>query len=373
MVKEGIFIKGVSDINMNEVAGVIFSNLHDRSIPELTSKRTMGAIPFGGSYRMVDFPLSAMANAGIRNVSVIAHHNYESLVDHIGSGGDFGFPMGNGGVKIISPYMTAYAKGGDELYCSRLESLKSIRNNLERMKEKYVVLCDCDCVFNVDLSEMISYHVSVGADATVCTNKKQITDGEGRITEIDQSPSAEFDLSVNMWVFDREYLVGLVKNAAARGYSSLAGDIICKRISTDRFFEYSFNTEVIRIKSLTDYFRANMRLLTDSEACSVLSGVKSRNMPCVPALFGKNATVTSSIISDGCRIDGTVENCIVFRGAKVESGASVKNSILFPNVKISKGARLDFVIADKNTDVRENNVLAGCRMLPYFIGMDKII
>ena len=88
---------------MNNVAGIIFSNLHDRSIPELTAKRTMGAIPFGGGYRMVDFPLSAMANAGIRNISVIAHHNYESLVEHIGNGADYyakecvAFPYVEGG------------------------------------------------------------------------------------------------------------------------------------------------------------------------------------------------------------------------------------------------------------------------------------
>ncbi|MBQ7293724.1 MAG: glucose-1-phosphate adenylyltransferase subunit GlgD, partial [Clostridia bacterium] len=113
---------------MNSVAGIIFTNLHDRSIPELTKKRTMGAIPFGGIYRMVDFPLSAMANVGIRNISVIAHHNYESLVEHIGSGADWGIPTDMGGVKIISPYMTAYAKSNNEMYNSRLETLKSICN-----------------------------------------------------------------------------------------------------------------------------------------------------------------------------------------------------------------------------------------------------
>lgn len=359
---------------MNNVAGIIFSNLHDRSIPELTAKRTMGAIPFGGGYRMVDFPLSAMANAGIRNISVIAHHNYESLVEHIGNGADWGIPTDRGGVKIISPYITAYAKINDELYTSRLESLKSICNNLERMKEKYVVVCDCDCVFNADITEMLDFHVRSNADITVNTNKKLNTDKDGRIIDIDQSPSAMFDMNVNMWTFKRDYLVGTVKNAVSRGYTDLVGEIIAKRAPHDRFFEYKFSSDFLRIKSLADYFRISMKMLFDGELGAALSqGVRSRNMGYRPAKIGSGASISSSLISEGCFIDGTVENSIVFRGVSVERGAVVKNSILFPNVKISKDARLDFVIADKNTDIREGNILAGCKILPYFIGKDKII
>lgn len=374
MIKETNFIKGVSDINMNNVAGIIFTNLHDRSIPELTEKRTMGAIPFGGGYRMVDFPLSAMSNAGIRNISVIAHHNYESLVEHIGSGADWGIPTDRGGVKIISPYMTAYAKSGDELYTSRLESLKSICNNLEKMKEKYVVMCDCDCVFNADITEMLDFHVYSDADVTVTANQKLAADESGRITDIDQSPSAAFDLNVNMWVFNRDYLVGLIKNAISRGYSNFASDIIGKKMLSDRFFEYSFASEFMRIKSLADYFRVSMKMLFDGELRElVTNGVKSRNAGYIPAKIGSSAVISSSIISEGCNIEGTVENSIVFRGVTVEKGAVVKNSILFPKVKISDGARLDFVVADRNTDVRQGNILAGCKILPYFIGADKII
>ena len=359
---------------MNNVAGIIFSNLHDRSIPELTAKRTMGAIPFGGGYRMVDFPLSAMSNAGIRNVSVIAHHNYESLVEHIGSGADFGIPMCNGGVKIISPYMTAYAKNQNELYTSRLESLKSICNNVERMKEKYVVMCDCDCVFNADITQMLEFHVRNNAHVTVNTAQKLSCDENGRINEIDQSPSAAFDLNVNMWVFNRDYLVGIIKNSISRGYCDFAGEIIGQRVKTDRFYAYNFEQEFFRIKSLADYFRVSMKLLADNQMRdSLFDGIKSHNGLYIPTRIGENAKIISSAVSEGCRIDGCVENSIVFGGVVIEKGASVKNSILFPDVKISENAHLDFVIADKNTDIREGNILLGCKILPYFVGKDKII
>ena len=93
----------------------------------------------------------------------------------------------------------------------------------------------------------------------------------------------------------------------------------------------------------------------------------------VPTEIGAEASVSSSMICDGCEINGTLENCIVFRDVKVEKGATVKNSILFPGVRIAENAKLDFVIADKNTNIREENALAGCKMLPYFIGPRKII
>ena len=177
-----------------------------------------------------------------------------------------------------------------------------------------------------------------------------------------------------MWIFNRDYLVGLIKNAVSRGYTDLVGEIITKRINTDRFFEYRFETEFLRLKSLADYFRVSMRLLSDSSLGELMKGgIKSRKSDSAPVKIGEGASVTSSLVSEGCNIFGTVENSIVFSGVTVERGAVVKNSILFPNVSISSGARLDFVIADRNTDVREGNILAGCKMLPYFIGIDKII
>ena len=323
---------------------------------------------------MVDFPLSVMSNAGIRNISVIAHHNFESLVEHIGSGAEWGVPIDRGGVKIISPYMTAYAKKGDEQYTSRLETLKSICNNIERMNEKYIVMCDCDCIFNTDLVKMLDAHVKNSADITVCTEMPLKTDGQGRITEIDQSPAAAFDLNVTLWIVNRDYLVGAVKNAVSRGYTDMTRDIMGKNVNKDRYFAYSAENDTLRVKSLSDYYRVNMKLLGDKELREkLLEGIRSRRNAYLPTKIGTDAVISSSMLSEGSEINGTVENCIVFRGVKVEKGAVVKNSILFPDVVVAENARLDFVIAEKNTSVREGNSLAGCKMLPYFIGPRKII
>lgn len=359
---------------MNEVAGIIFSNIHDRSIPELTSVRTMGAIPIGCGYRMIDFPLSSMANSGIKNISVIAHHNYESLVEHIGNGAEWGIPIDKGGIKIISPFMTAYAKSDGEKYTTRLDCLKNICNNLERIKEKYIVMSDCDCVYYVDLNEMIDYHVKRSADLTICSSAELKTDGNGRIIELDLSPSAAVDLNVNLWVFSRDFLIGIVKRAISRGHSDLVRDILGASLGNYKVYEYKYDTEILRIKSITEYFRLSMRFLKDPQlAESLCSNVRTKRKGTSPIKIGEKATVKASMIGEGAVIEGTVEDSIVFGNVRVDEGAVVRNSILFPNVRINTGARLDFVIADKNTSIGEGSVLAGCRILPYFVRIGKTV
>ena len=130
---------------MAAVAGIIFSNLHDRNIPELTNKRTMASVPFACRYRLIDFALSNMVNADITNISVITHYNYHSLMDHRGSGKDWDLARRSGGIKILPPFITAYANQSNTLYNSRLEALLSVGHSL-RFIEKYVVLSDCDAI-----------------------------------------------------------------------------------------------------------------------------------------------------------------------------------------------------------------------------------
>ena len=123
-------------------AGIIFSNLHDANIPELTRMRTMASIPFLCRYRLIDFALSNMVNSDITDISVITHYNYHSLMDHIGSGKDWDLARRSGGVKILPPYITAYANNAEALYNTRLEALKNIIFSISRIPEDYVVMSD---------------------------------------------------------------------------------------------------------------------------------------------------------------------------------------------------------------------------------------
>ena len=133
-----------------KAVGIIFSNIHDNNVPELARIRTLGSIPFGGRYRLIDFPLSNMVNSGIDTVGIITKRNYQSLMDHVGSGKDWDLARKDGGVIILPPYGDIESSN---LYASRLEALKGITNFLFRADEEYVVMTDCDTVCRINFSE----------------------------------------------------------------------------------------------------------------------------------------------------------------------------------------------------------------------------
>ena len=126
--------------------GLIFANMHDEAFRDGTAIRSMGSLPFGGRYRLIDFPLSAMVNAGITNVGVLTHYNYKSLMDHLGTGKDWDLARRNGGIKILPPFITAFANRDNSLFASRLEALISARQFISECTEEQVLLCDCDLI-----------------------------------------------------------------------------------------------------------------------------------------------------------------------------------------------------------------------------------
>ena len=150
------------------VAGLIFSNIHNSAIPELTSVRTMASVPYGCRYRLVDFPLSNMVNSGITKVGIVAHDNYQSLLDHIGTGKDWDLARRSGGIKILPPFITAYDSNvANKLYSTRLEAMIGINNFINRCTEDYVVLSDCNVVCNIDYANFVDEHIKSGADISI--------------------------------------------------------------------------------------------------------------------------------------------------------------------------------------------------------------
>ncbi len=179
-------------------AGLIFSNIHDDTLREMTARRTMASVPFGGRYRLIDFPLSCMVNAGIVKVGVIAHNNYQSLLGHLGSGKDWDLARRSGGIKILPPLITAYDNAvAGRVYSTRLEALMGVSAFIERCTEDFVVLSDSNAIFQMDLRRVIDAHERSRADITFVTKKmprercvagkdvKVMTkDSEGRLTDL---------------------------------------------------------------------------------------------------------------------------------------------------------------------------------------------
>lgn len=373
------------------VAGVIFSNIHDDNIPELTKMRTMASIPFGCRYRLIDFALSNMVNSEIYNIGVITHYNYQSLMDHIGTGKDWDLARRTGGIRILPPFISAYT-GEQNLYVTRLEALKGIVNYLQYLKDDYIVLCDCDIICNIDLSKIIDHHIKTKSNLTIAVKQTYVvgdmaadtqiieSDDEGRITDILSTPLYENgykDINMNVCVFTRTYLLKILSDAVVHNYSDLTFDILKKNIYKERYHIYRYEGYFTKISSILDYYDHSMDLL-DFNIRNELFNVKNRpiytkvrNSP--PTRYVEGSSVKNSLIADGCIIEGTVENSILFRGVKVNKNAVIKNSILMQDTLCGDRVELNCVITDKNVVIRDGRVLSGHESLPFVIGKNSIV
>ena len=156
--------------------GIIFANIYDSSLGELTNKRTMASLPYGGRYRQIDFSLSNMTNSGIRHIGVITKYNYQSLMNHIGSGQEWDLELEEGGLEFLSPYATDH----NASYRGKLEALNSAMSFLKYAKEEYVILVDSGVLCAIDFNELLEHHIASGADVTVCV-KTGIANGEKQL------------------------------------------------------------------------------------------------------------------------------------------------------------------------------------------------
>ncbi|MBQ8145301.1 MAG: glucose-1-phosphate adenylyltransferase subunit GlgD [Clostridia bacterium] len=374
-------------------AGIIFSNIHDNNIPELTRNRTMASVPFGCRYRLIDFTLSNMVNSNINNISVITHYNYQSLMDHIGSGKDWDLARRSGGIKILPPFITAYANSSNSLYSTRLEALKSVFSSISKIPDDYVVLSDCDVICNVDLKDMIRNHIENGADITIAVKKVNLTkekakinvlidsDENGRVTDVKAGLTnfeGEADINLNIMVMHRRYLQEIVLDAIAHNYTSLTKDILLKNINRNVYRTYRYDGYFACISSSQDYYASSMELINDSDVRKQLFGVKNRPIytkvrNSAPTYYSPDAKVKNSLIADGCQIFGEVENSIIFRGTKIGKGTVVKNCILFQDTFTGENVKLNCVIADKNVVIRDNKNLSGDETLPFYLSKGKMI
>lgn len=374
-------------------AGIIFSNIHDNNIPELTRNRTMASVPFGCRYRLIDFTLSNMVNSNINNISVITHYNYQSLMDHIGSGKDWDLARRSGGIKILPPFIRATSGGMNQLYTTRLEALKNVDYAISKLTDDYVVLSDCDVICNIDLNDMIKYHKANNADITMAVKRVKLTkdlakinvlvdsDSEGKITDVQAYPTnfeGEADINLNIMVMTRKYLQEIVEDSIAHNYTSLTKDIILRGLSRKSYRTYRYDGYFACITSSQDYYASSMELIKDKDVRNQLFGVKDRPVytkvrNSAPTYYSPDAKVTNSLIADGCEIFGEVENSILFRGTKIGKGTKVKNSILFQDTFTGENVVLNCVIADKNVVIRDNKVLSGDETLPFYLAKGKMI
>lgn len=369
----------------NQAVGVIFSNIHDENIPELSRHRTMASIPYGGRYRLIDFALSNMVNSGITTVGIVTKNNYQSLIDHLGSGKEWDLARKDGGIILLPPY----SDETDVPYTTRLEALKGLTGFLNHRNEEYVVISDCDGIARIDFEDVVRYHEEKQADITMVYHEAKDVessyyislspDETGRIKGLQINPNlkgkGKFNLYVNIMVVSREFLINIIQDAVTRGLSSFGRDILAKNVNTLKIYGYEFKGYYAGVSSLQKYYEHSMELL-QKDIRDELFGARdiyTKVRDSAPSKYIEGAVVKDSLISDGCIIEGTVENCILFRGVNIGKGSVVRNSIIMQDTVIGSNVQLDCVITDKNVVIRDRRHLAGCEALPYFIAKGRML
>ena len=368
----------------NNILGIIYSNKYDECLSEITALRTMGSVPFGGRYRLIDFVLSNMVNSGIEKVGVITKSNYQSLMDHLGTGKPWDLSRKTEGMFILPPF--SYGGSGD--YTGRLEMLRGISGFISRSTEDYILFSDCNNVMNLDVDALMDFHAENNADISiVCKTGKMPAlentmvlelDGASRVTRIaiDPEVSGEVTYSLNVILMKRSLLQRLLNEAISMRHESFERDLLQGSTAKLRVFGYKLDGFARTIDSLVSYFNVSMALL-DPKNCSELFNpdrpVYTKVRDDMPAIYGLGSSAKNSLVANGCIIDGEVENSVLFRGVRVEKGAVVKNSILMQGSFVASGSTLNYVITDKSVAITPNKTLSGAENYPVFVGKEIVI
>ncbi len=365
--------------------GLIFSSINERNIPELTAVRSIASVPFGGRYRLIDFLLSDMVGASVSTVGIITKYNFQSLMDHVGSGKNWDLARKSGGIVFLPPY------GGDSrsLYTSRFEAIKSVLMFLKNCSEDIVIMSDCDFASSFDMNKAIDFFIEKKSDVTLICRDKVPDDNELKhrravVADADMNVTgivpADRSVGVNklytgMLIVRRDFLIRLIERCSAAGMTSFSGDVLPYAMREYRVSAYMLDGFFASIESLPAYFRYSMDLLDKPVRDSLFRTVEvyTKVRDSVPCQMGAAAEVKRSIIADGCVIEGKVENSILFRGVKIGKGAVVKNSILFQNTEVGERCNLDHCLSDKKVLIRSGRTLSGCADLPYFIPKETVL
>ena len=372
-------------VNSNANAiGIIFPNSYDNLVPELAGDRLMASIPFAGRYRIIVFLLSSLANCGISNIAIVVRENYHSLMDHLGSGRAWDLLRKNGGLSIFPPY----AEKNMKVYSGRVEALESILPYLKSKKEKYVIMMDANIAVDFDFNAMLAEHIESGADVTVAYTEQEIPaeliragvhgdmyytlkldDGRVRRIFMNSEMCGKQNLSMNIYIMDREALIDKIHAAFVRGYSYFERDILAPRLEKYNIRGYKYDGYYARICGLKSYFDENMKLLDDENLDALFTGgqIYTKIRDDNPTRYINGCKTKNNLVADGCVIEGDVENCVLFRGVKIAKGAKIRNSVLMQDTVVNAGARLDYVVTDKNVTIEVGQELKGTDTQPFYV------
>ena len=369
---------------MNGLHGIIFSYEKRNDLRELGEIRSAASIPFGGRYRAVDFALSNLVNAGVTDVGIVLNGRYQSMLDHLGTGKVWDLSRKRGGLRILPPFN--YQKDwGVMPFRGKIEALAGVRTYLDEIRQDYVALMDGDLVVNLPMTDIFESHIKSGADVTVvCGNDSFATeDGtyfemnrDGRITEVLyhlHTPRGYRGLEV--YILSKKLLCEIVDECSARDQFSWRKELQTRKDSL-YLHGYVWGGFAAQIRSVQEYYDRSMQLLDPAIRAELFTPerpIRAKGADKPSTYVGANGRCVNSLVADGCRIEGTVENSVLFPGVVVEEGAVVRNCVLFKEDVVRKNAQLSYIIADKDVEVLADRTLMGHATYPIVLAKGSIV
>ncbi len=352
-----------------DVVAMLLAGGQGSRLYALTHDMAKPAVPFGGKYRLIDFPLSNCINSGIDTVGVLTQYQPLVLNDYIGNGQPWDLDKMNGGVHVLPPYQTS---SGASWYEGTANAIYQNMCFIERYDPEYVVVLGGDHIYKMDYSKMIDFHKANNADLTIAVLDVPLSEASRlgimtcddtlRVIDFTEKPKepkstlASMGIYVFTWSKLRKYLIE--NENADTGSKDFGKDIIPAMLAAgERLFAYTFEGYWKDVGTLDSLWDANMDLLAESEQLDLYDKewrIYSRHENLPPQYIGPAAKIQRSMISEGSVIDGESENSVIFGGVTIEEGAEVHYSIVMPGTVIKKGAVVKYAIVGENCVIEEN-------------------
>lgn len=360
------------------VLGIIFANVHEGALDSLTAMRTIGSVPFCSRYRLIDFPLSNLVESGISKIGVITNANFQSLMDHVGTGKPWDLSRKNDGLFILPPFNV----GSATMWGNRIDAIYGNKGFLEQSNQEYVMISDTNHIMSLDCRDVYDKHVESGADITIVGVKSPMpekissilcfdkVDENGRILEMSLDSKTEGDVfhSVNVVIMKKYLLENLVTTAHSKNEISFQRNIIMANANKLNICAYDATDSFVgTISSVQSYYDVSMKLLEKENRNKIFKKdipIYTKERDDMPSIYGPESKLNNSLVADGCIIEGVVENSIIFKGVKIGKNAVVKNAILMQDTIVGENAKVNCVIADKNVNIKANVELSGASTFP---------
>lgn len=354
--------------NKKKCIAMILAGGQGSRLYSLTQKLAKPAVPFGGKYRIIDFPLSNCVNSGIDTVGVLTQYQPLVLNEYIGNGQPWDLDRSHGGVFVLPPYQKS---SGSDWYTGTANAIYQNMQFIKRYDPEYVLILSGDHIYKMDYGKMLDAHVETGAACTIAvievpkeeTSRFGImsTDENGRITQFVEKPahSESWLASMGIYIFSMKALEKYLTDDDIDPISSkdFGKNIIPTMLGKqETMMAYHFNGYWKDVGTIDSLWEANMDLLDPQVPLDLSDAswkIYARNAVRPPQFIGKTATVQNSIVTEGVDIYGTVDFSVLFAGVVVEEGASVRDSILMPGSIVRRGAVVEYAIVGENCEIEE--------------------